>query len=67
MLVFVLAALATYVVMSLVTTSLEEKFRSQLADAGRAANEEMVNIESDHLKVFRQMAFTEGVAESLES
>jgi len=66
-LVFVLAALATYVVMSLVTTSLEEKFRSQLADAGRAANEEMVNVESDHLKVFRQMAFTEGVAESLES
>src|SRR6266568_7227367 len=48
-LVFVLAILATYVVMNLVTSSLEEKFRSQLADAGRAANESIVDIESDHL------------------
>jgi adenylate cyclase len=66
-LVFILAIFATYVVMNLVTTSLEEKFRSQLADSGRAANESMVNIESDHLKVFRQMAFTEGVAENLQA
>src|SRR6266581_4610591 len=66
-LVFVLAILATYVVMNLVTSSLEEKFRSQLADAGRAANESIVDIESDHLKVFRQMAFTEGVPERLKA
>lgn len=65
-LVFILAVFATYVVMNLVTTSLEEKFRSQLADAGRAANEAMVKLEADSLKLFRQMAFTEGVAERLQ-
>lgn len=65
LLVFLLATLATYVVMNLVTTSLEEKFRSQLADAGRAANEAVVRLEGEHLKVLRQMAFTEGVAEAL--
>src|SRR2546423_1212692 len=65
--VFVLAILGTYVVMNLVTSSLEEKFRSQLADAGRAANESVVDMESDHLKIFRQMAFTEGVPERLKS
>lgn len=65
-LVLILAVFATYVVMNLVTTSLEEKFRSQLADAGRSVNEAMVKIETDHLKIFRNMAFTQGVAERLK-
>lgn len=65
--VILLAVFATYVVMNLVTDSLEQKFRGELADAGRAANEAMVKLEADHLRVVRQMAFTEGVAEQVRT
>src|SRR4051812_13462876 len=67
LLVLGLAVLAYYVVNNLVTSSLEEKFRGQLADSGRAANEAMVKIEGEHLVGYRQMAFTQGVAEALSA
>lgn len=63
--VFLLAVLATYVVMSLVSTSIFDKFRQDLADGGRAANESMLKIEEGHLTVLRQMTFTVGVDEAI--
>jgi adenylate cyclase len=53
--------LITYIVIHLVTSSLEEKFREELAGAGRSANEAMVLLEDHQLTVLRQMVFTEGV------
>ncbi len=67
LLVVAVAALAMYVVVNLVTGSLEEKYRSQLADSGRAVNETMVSLEAEQLAAFRQMAYTQGVAEALQS
>ncbi|MBI3967272.1 MAG: HAMP domain-containing protein, partial [Chloroflexi bacterium] len=62
--IFAFAIIVTYAVMRLVAGSLEERYLSQLGDAGRSANESVVRIEQDHLKSLRLMTFTEGVAEA---
>lgn len=64
-LIFVVALLATYVVLSLVSTSIFDKFREDLADGGRAANEAMLKIEADQLASVREMTFTEGVEQAI--
>lgn len=63
--IFVLAILASYVTINLIATSLEDKFREDLAAAGRSANEAMVVLEEDQLAVLRQMVFTVGVDEAI--
>jgi adenylate cyclase len=55
----------TFFVSELLNSSLEEKFRDELAGAGRSANEAMVLLEDRHLTILRQMAFTESVDTAL--
>ena len=56
-----LAAGGTFIVVRLVAGSLDERLVNQLVDAGRKSNDAMVSQEEDHLRVFRTIAFTEGV------
>src|SRR4051794_493248 len=63
-----LAALALALIainVNLLATSLEDKFRDELADAGLAANEAMVKVEERHLTILRSMVFTAGVDEAV--
>jgi hypothetical protein len=64
-LILVLGTGAIYVVTNLVAGSLEDKFREELASAGRSANEAMVKMEANQLTVLRQMAFTVGVDDAI--
>jgi len=64
-LVLILAILATHITINLIAGSLEEKYREELAQAGRSAGEAMVTLEDKQLALLRQMAFTTGVAEAL--
>jgi putative nucleotidyltransferase with HDIG domain len=61
------AGVGTYIASRLVTGSLEERFENQLAEAGRVASDAVVRRERQHLEVVRGVAFTEGVAEAVES
>src|SRR5207302_84505 len=65
LLIGLIALVFFYVTTNLVATSLEDRFRNELADAGRSANEAMVKVEGRHLTVLRSMAFTVGVDEAL--
>ena len=62
----ILAIIATYLVTSLVTSSLTERFDNQLAEAGRVTADDVVRKEREHLETVRAVAFTEGVAESIQ-
>jgi len=63
----ILAIVATYLVTSLVTDSLTERFDNQLVESGRVTADEVVRKEREHLETVRAVAFTEGVAESIEA
>ncbi len=63
---FVVAMLATYVVLRLVSDSLEQRYISQLLDAGKAVNDGVVRIEGEQLALLRLMANTEGVDVALQ-
>jgi len=62
----ILAVVATYLVTRLVTGSLTERFDNQLVEAGRVTADDVVRKEREHLETVRAVAFTEGVAESIE-
>ncbi len=64
-LIFLLAVFATYTTINLITDTLEEKFREDLAAGARSANESMVKLEDSHLASLRYMAYTVGVAEAV--
>ncbi|MBI4213542.1 MAG: HAMP domain-containing protein [Chloroflexi bacterium] len=64
-LIFILGLGATYTTINLIAGSLEDKFREELANAGLAANQAMVKIESTQLTVLRQMSFTVGVEDAI--
>jgi putative nucleotidyltransferase with HDIG domain len=61
-----LAIIATYLVTRLVTGSLAERFDNQLAEAGRVTADAVVRKEREHLETVRAVAFTEGVADSIQ-
>ena len=63
----VLAIIATYLVTRLVTDSLTERFNNQLVEAGRVTADDVVRKEREHLETVRAVAFTEGVAESIQA
>lgn len=63
--ILMVAVLATYAVTRLLASSLEDRLLNQLLDAGRKANDGMVEIEEAYLGAFRSMAFTEGVEAAL--
>ena len=65
-LVLLLAALGTFIVTRFVTSSLDERFSNQLAEAARVTSDSLVRRERQHLSVLRAIAFTEGVAEAAE-
>ncbi|GIK55231.1 MAG: HAMP domain-containing protein [Chloroflexi bacterium] len=67
LLTLLVAGIGAFIVVNLVTGTLQERFNNQLLDAGRVVAESMVGYEADRLAVLRQVAFTEGVAESLAS
>ncbi len=61
------AAVGTFVVTQLVAGSLEERFNNQLVEAGRVTGDSIVRKEQEHLRLWRAMAFTEGVNETVAS
>ena len=62
-----LAIITTYLVTSLVTSSLAERFDNQLVEAGRVTADAVVRKEREHLETVRAVAFTEGVADSIRA
>ncbi len=65
LLTLVVAGIGAYVVTSLVTGSMRERFNNQLLDAGRVVSEGVVRHELDRLEVLRAVAGTQGVPEGL--
>ncbi len=65
LLTLAVAGVGAFIVTSLVTGSMRERFNNQLLDAGRVASDAMVRYESDRLEVLRAVAGTEGVPENL--
>ena len=66
-LVFLLAALGTFLATRFVTSSLDDRFSNQLAEAARVTSDSLVRRERQHLSVLRAIAFTEGVAEAAQA
>jgi len=62
-----LAVIGSYLATELVTGSLEERFNNQLAEAGRGVSDKLVRKEREHLETVRAVAFTEGVADAVQS
>lgn len=65
LLTLIVAGVGAFIVVNLVTGTLQERFNNQLLDSGRVVAESMVGYEEERLIVLRQVAFTEGVAENL--
>ncbi len=61
----IVAIFGAYATTNLVSVSLEDKFREELAGAGLAANEAMVKLEGAQLAGLRQMALTVGVDDAI--
>jgi two-component system NtrC family sensor kinase len=59
------ALVGVFIVTTLVTSSIQERFDNQLIEAGRVASDEIVRREQLHLERLRRMIFTVGVAEAL--
>lgn len=65
LLTLAVASVGAFVVTTLVTSSLRERFNNQLLDAGRVVSESVVIDEQERLNVLRQIAYTEGVAQGV--
>ncbi len=65
LLALAVGGVGAFVVTSLVSNSMQERFNNQLLDAGRIAAEGLVRSEEDRLAVLRAVAGTEGVPEGL--
>jgi signal transduction histidine kinase len=65
LLTLVVAGIGAYVLTTLVTSSMYERFHNQLLDAGRVVSEGMVRYEADRLAVLRAVAGTQGVPGAL--
>jgi signal transduction histidine kinase len=64
-LTLLVAGVGAFVVTSLVTGSLQERFYNQLLDAGRVVSETMVRYETERLATLRAVVATVGVAEAV--
>ncbi len=64
-LTLVVAGAGVFIVTTLVTSSLQERFNNQLLDAGRTVAESLVNYERERLRVVRAVTATEGVPAAL--
>jgi hypothetical protein len=65
LLTLIVAGIGAFIIVNLVTGTLQERFNNQLLDSGRVVAESMVGNEEERLSVLRQVAYTEGVPESL--
>jgi len=65
-LTLIVAIAGTYVVTTLVASSLDERLTNQLLDAGRTVSDSLAGWEMDHIESARAMAFTVGLAEALQ-
>ncbi len=63
----ILAGVGSYIATDLVTGSLSERFNNQLAEAGRAVADGVVQKERDHLESVRAITFTSGVSAALRA
>jgi signal transduction histidine kinase len=66
-LTLVVAIVGTYVVTSLVASSLDERLTNQLLEAGRVVSDSLARREIAHLESARVVAFTRGLAEALSA
>jgi signal transduction histidine kinase len=66
-LTLIVAVIGTYVVTSLVASSLDERLTNQLLEAGRVVSDSLARREMAHLESARAIAFTVGLAEALEA
>jgi putative nucleotidyltransferase with HDIG domain len=64
-LTLILAGAGTYIATRLVTSSLEERFENQLAEAARVTSDSVVRRERQHLEVVRGVSFTDGLGAAL--
>lgn len=64
-LTLIVAAAGAYIVVNLVTSTLQERFNNQLLDAGRVVSESVVAQEEARLATLRQIAFTDDVPQSV--
>ncbi len=65
-LTLLIAVTGAYVVINLVSKSLEERLSNQLLEAGRVLSDSMVQQELIHVKTARLIAYTRGVGESVD-
>ncbi|MFQ6099982.1 MAG: ATP-binding protein [Anaerolineae bacterium] len=66
-LTLIVAIIGTYVVTSLVASSLDERLTNQLLEAGRVVSDSLARQELTHLESARAVAFTTGLAEALQA
>lgn len=66
-LTLVVAIVGTYVVTSLVASSLDERLTNQLLEAGRVVSDSLARREIAHLEAARVVAYTRGLAEALSA
>jgi len=66
LLTMVIAMVGVYVITSLVTSSIRERFINQLFEASRVVADGFVRRESGHLENLRLMAYMEGVSEAIQ-
>jgi signal transduction histidine kinase len=65
LLTLVVASIGTYVVTSLVASSLDERLTNQLLEAGRVVSDSLARREIIHIRAAQAAAFTRGLAEAL--
>jgi signal transduction histidine kinase len=66
-LTLVVAVIGVYVVTRLVASTLSERLTNQLLEAGRAVSDNFARQESAHIDQARTVAFTQGLAEALQT
>jgi signal transduction histidine kinase/HAMP domain-containing protein len=62
LLTLVVAVAGTFIITTLVTSTLQERFTNQLLDAGRVVAESMVRYEAERLRTLRAVVATTGVS-----
>lgn len=67
LLTLLIAAVGTFVLINLISTTLQDRINAQLIDAGRIVSEGVVSFEAQRLETLRNVALTIGVPEALEN
>lgn len=66
-LTLIIAVVGTYVVTSLVSSSLDERLTNQLLESGRVVSDGLVGREVEHVESAQAIAFTVGLAEAIRA